>query len=96
MIILYTRYAETDNYFPDPLDKYWTTTVEQTSLWNNMTYISYVTWDINDIPSEFNPVEITEQEAVDWCNTNIEHKEWEEFTIVDGKIQDNRVLDDIL
>ena len=95
-IYKYTRVEESDTYYADPLDNYGETTIEQTAFGKDTDYLCYVEWTADNLPEDFSFVSMTDQEALDWCNANIEHEEWEEFTLVEWRIQDNRVLDDLM
>jgi len=92
-IYKYTRPEINENYYADPEVNYGDTTIEQTAFNKDQDYICYVNWDTSVLPDNFNFVSMTDTEAIEWCNTNIEHNEGEEFTIQDGRIQDNRVLE---
>lgn len=97
---LYTRPQKENNYFADPELEYDTVHVEQTPFWSDKSYLAKVhgedptMTEILNSHSEFNWQNKTDNQALSRCNNNIEHKEWEEFTMVDREIIDNRVLSD--
>lgn len=102
---IYTRPQRDSFHYPDPDHGMFEgvgTIITETPFGNDKTYVCYcesdeakINWVLNS-QSEFNRQKFNNlQAAVDWCNANIPHEEWEEFTAWDNEIQDNRVLNTI-